>query len=596
MLSFELSAPSEDGCGMDTTLLPTQAPCTVVRVFRRRSGGQLEPVTLFRPGGDRGASEGSSELRFDSRRIVFETPVVDGQRLDLQIAVYVDRPWAPAYGALLENVRLDRGTVRVRLHPYRRWACPGPLVDAGELAPRALHRAVQLDDGNVVFLGGITGQSIDPAGVDRAGRVNAQLQPILEMYDVEESRFRRVSLLGESAAFARVLFDAYSVGREPDGRHRIRVVGGIQASAGRESAAVLAFDNSGLLAPLGLPFAPTEAAEAAPNVDLLLDPVQLTAQVTAPPLEVTGRTRGGAITVSDPLGGDTRVVLMGLTVTGGGWLPSSTYFVPGGTGATLVNQRIGATITALPAIDRFFAWGGNLSSSPEVLETAGELIRPGLAGEPLASTEGLPGPVAFHTAHLVGGRVVMIGGLAVEASGALRATPPADPIVALEVAPAGFGFVDVADVGYEPTFLHTSTDVPGVGIVIVGGASVRGGDRLTPVASVGHVGELEGALVHDGALQDLSEARFAHTATLLPGRRLLVVGGLGRDVGGLRTLPSAELMLLDDPPHPRIDDGQCVDVSSDVRPDAGSPRLDADVPRPDAGVPAEDAGGPEDAG
>jgi hypothetical protein len=587
-LSFELSAPSEAGCVLDTTTLAAEAPCTVVRAFRRQPDGRLEPVRLYRGDQDHSAGAGALELRFDSRRIAFDAPLTEGEEVDLEIAVYVDRPWEPAYGATVENVRPEQGTVRVRLHPYRRWACPGRVIDPDErLEPRALHRAVRLDDGSVLLLGGITGEGIDPAGAGRPGRVNALLQPAVEVFVDQEHRFRRVELVG--GAFARVLFDAFYVGRDADGRHRIRAVGGLQTASGREGSAVLAFDNSGLLAPLGAPFAPTDAAEAAPTVDLLYDPARFTLEVVAPPVDLTGSTRGAAITVSDPLQGGGRVVLMGLTRTGAGWLPADSYFPTGTpTGAPLSHARLGATVTPLPDIDRFLVWGGNLSTTPMVLETAGELVD--LAGSTLAVSAlvGLPAPVAFHSATPVDdGQVLLAGGLTVEASGTLRATASADPLVALTVDAVGtVTAVDVPDGTYVPTVLHTATSVPGLGVVLVGGAAVQAGDRLTPVATVGHVAAA--SLTHDAALQDLAEARFGHTATLLPGNRLLVVGGLGRTAAGLRALSLAELMLLADPPHPEIRDGQCVDQGGTV-PDGG-------VSMPDGGTPMELDGGTADAG
>ncbi len=592
LLSFELSAPSEGGCSVDTTPLEAEAPCTLVRAFRRRADGRLDPLRLYR-GDAPNEGDGALELRFDTRRITFDTSVAEGEALDLEIAVYVDRPWEPAYGATVENVRFDEGTVRVRLHPYRRWACPGRVVDPdARLEPRALHRAVRLGDGDVLLLGGVTGEGIDPAGAGRPGRVNALLQSAIEVFVDDEHRFRRVEVVDGS--FARVLFDAYYVGRDPDGRHRIRALGGLQAAAGREGSAVLSFDNSGLLAPLGAPFTPTDAAEAAPTVDLLYDPQRLALEVVAPPVDLTGSTRGAAVTVSDALQGDGRVVLMGLTFTGGGWLPASSYFGVGlAAGAPLSHPRLGASVTPLPTLGEFLVWGGNLSATPMVMEGAGERI--GLSGTttPVAAVDGRPMPVAFHSATPLDERTVLLaGGLAVEATGLLRATPAVDPLVALELdALGGLSPVDVAEAGYAPTILHTATRVPDLGVVLIGGATVRDGDRLTPVPTVGHVGEAAGALAYDGALQDLSQPRFGHSATLLSGRRLLVVGGFGRDTAGLQTLSEAELMLLATPPHPGIGDGQCVDQAE--LPDAGS--VDADAGAADAGA-LPDAGVGADAG
>src|SRR5690606_7673349 len=82
---------------------------------------------------------------------------------------------------------------------------------------------------------------------------------------------------------------------------------------------------------------------------------------------------------------------------------------------------------------------------------------------------------------------------------------------------------------FTPTILHTATYVPGFGVVLTGGASVVGGDRLQPVATAARVTGGPGTFALDDALQDLTTARFGHVATLLPGHRLLVTGGLVRD-------------------------------------------------------------------
>ncbi|MCZ7683145.1 MAG: hypothetical protein M5U28_31800 [Sandaracinaceae bacterium] len=88
-------------------------------------------------------------------------------------------------------MRLDQREIRARLYPLRAWACPGWRADNAELAPRALHEAVGLPNGDVLLLGGVTGTDIDPAGAGRPGRVGALLQQVVEVYDADEHRFYR---------------------------------------------------------------------------------------------------------------------------------------------------------------------------------------------------------------------------------------------------------------------------------------------------------------------------------------------------------------------------------------------------------------------
>ncbi len=511
-----------------------------------------------------------------------------GRPTILVIAVYTGRPWMPKYGAHLENVEVGSDPVRVRLEPFREWACAGRAVD-GHLATRALHAAVQVGNGDVVLLGGITGDTIDPGSAAGGGRPGGLLQPAVEVYDASQQRFRRVSTPGMEG-FGRVLFGAVYMGADAPDKHRIRVVGGYELPADQSSSAVLNFDSGGSVAPLGAPFAPSSVAEVAPTVDLIYDSAQLTLTVQSMPSE---RARGAAITVSAPLDDGTRGILVGLTQTGAGDAPSSLWYtLDDAAGMMLAHQRLGATIDAVPALGELFVWGGDLSmDTPMVPERAGEILMPGAASTPISSTDfGLPGPVAFHSSTPIDNDTFVIaGGLEVEASGHLRATPASDPIFGIRVGTGAVSKVEIADNGYTASIFHTATRVPGVGVVITGGAIVDAGNRLAPVATVGAVAGTPSTLGFDDALPDLDVARWGHAATLLPGNRILITGGLARNSmlpTRLTALASAEILLLAAPPYDTIQDGMCVDQPS--LPDGG---LDAGPE--DAGpLPAPHDGGP----
>ena len=603
-LSFEVAALSEEGCTAASETVATlneNAPCSVLRLYRREPGGDLTPVRLLRPGEDH-AGQGSLELRFQDRNVSFDAMLDDDEAHDLFVTVYTGRPWAPQYGAHVENVRLDQEEIRVRLYPFRAWACPGRAADEdGQPEPRALHAAVTVGNGDVLLLGGVTGTRIDPAGANRAGRVGALLQPIPEVYDPVSQRFRRLTMVGGATGFARALFGAVYLGQDGDGRHRVRAIGGLELPEGNAGAAVLAFDNSGILTPLGAPFVPTEGAAAAAVVDLLYDAQAGTLEIVSPTPDPLG-VRGAAVTVSAQAADDTRMMLIGLTGTGAGQFPSSNYYELPRTGAysshALLHQRLGATIDPVAALDGFLVWGGNVDNmTPRVLSNAGEILRGEGGATAIASDVALlPRPTAFHSSTPLGDDgVLIVGGVSIADGGNLLASPAADPIFALRASGTDTVVLeDALDGDYRPTILHTATAVPGWGVVVIGGAEVAA-DRLTPVARVGRVRRgSAGTLEFDGELQDLARPRFGHVATLLPGNRLLVTGGLERITRageeGLAALSLAEVIYLATEPYSMIDDGTCNDQST--LPDGG---VDASMPPPDGG-PVPDGGPSPDGG
>lgn len=609
VLTFEVAGPPGGMCGpREQGSVGSSTPCIVLRVFRR-TGNSLEPIQVFRADADHGdLAQGAYELRFDSLEVKFDVRLPAEGPHDLHITAYTGDDWRPAYGARLEGVRLDQREIRVRLYPLRSWACPGWRADGTELAPRALHEAVRLPNGDVLLLGGVTGQGIDPAGAGRPGRVGALLQPVIEVYDADDHRFYPVQVVG--GAFERALFDTIDMGEEGEGtgRYRVRVVGGLVLPESSRGTAVLEFDNRGTLSgnTYGLPFVPSAAAMPAATVDLVYDANARTLELDAsPPSNPIPGTLGAAVVVSSARADGSRAILIGLTIGGGGWAPAGEYYATQPIGPrTLGARRLGATVDGIPALDQFFVWGGNVGAT-DVLGTAGELVRP---NDPetrvLVPAVGLPRPVAFHTAtRMRDGSVVVAGGVLVETDGVLSFSYPTGPdaLHQLRFDPLTLAVTSTpvalpGGMTYTPTILHTATDVPDFGLVLVGGARVLGEDRLQPVATVARVVRSETGYELDDAVVDLAQARFGHSTTLLPGNRVLVTGGFTRSADGLQTLGSPEVMFVGPAPYESILAGTCVDRTD--RPDAGQDA--GPPPLPDAGPTPTDAGpdaGPEpDAG
>jgi hypothetical protein len=335
----------------------------------------------------------------------------------------------------------------------------------------------------------------------------------------------------------------------------------------------LNFDNTGNYAPLGAPFTRSSDAVVATSLDLIYDAsaLTLTFEREAEPSAVP---RGAAVEVSQADAQGRHAVLVGLGV--GDMLPPPAYHTINpsmglaSASLPLLHPRLGATVTAVRTVNRYLVWGGDLSATPTVLENAGEVLDPdGAAMAISAALMAVPAPTAFHTATRIDDRaaatsemIVVAGGIPIEVTmGRLFSGRATDTIFTLSVRSDGaVVYRDVGDADYEPTILHTATEVPGLGVVLVGGASVVSGDRLTPVNRVSRV-DLT-TFGHDVALDDLTEPRFGHTATLLPGGRLLITGGLGPDPaspGDLRALALPELIYLDAPPHTMISASACVD-------------------------------------
>ncbi len=605
VLTFEVAGPPGGECGpREQGSIGSTTPCIVLRVFRR-SGNSLEPLQVFRSDADHGdTAQGAYELRFDTLEVKFDVRLPADGPHDLHITAYTgDDDWAPAYGVRLEGVRLDQREIRARLYPLRAWACPGWRADNAELAPRALHEAVRLPNGDVLLLGGVTGTDIDPAGAGRPGRVGALLQQVVEVYDADEHRFHPVQVVG--GTFERALFDTIDMGEEGEGtgRYRVRVVGGLVLPEASRGTAVLEFDNRGTLSgnTYGLPFVPSAAAMPAATLDLIYDAAARTLELdTSPPSNPIPGTLGAAVVVSSERADESRAVLIGLTVGAGGWAPAGDYYPTAPIGPRMLGaRRLGATVEGIPALDHFFVWGGNVGA-PDVLGTAGELVRPSdPENRVLVPAVGLPPPVAFHTATRTrDGSVLVAGGVLVESDGVLSFRYPTggDALHQLRFDPATLGVTSTPvtvpfGMTYTPTILHTATDVPDFGVVVAGGARVVDEDRLQPVATVARIVPAGTGFELDDTVADLAQPRFAHSTTVMPGNRVLVVGGFTRSAGGLQALASPEVMFVGPEPYPSIRAGSCVDQTD--RPDGGR---DAGLPMPDAGPPLPDAGPLPDGG
>jgi hypothetical protein len=631
-LTFEIAAEiAPDSMACEGSLADQLAPCTSVQVFRVDEEGRRVPVQLFRLETEDGAEPvGAYKLRFESRDIGFDADGLSPEEtVDLEIRVFGD-DGRPLYGASLEDVRLSAAEpLRVRLYPFRRWACPGPLGGGGSPEPRALHAAVPLPDGDVLIFGGVTGTDVDPASVRERARVGALLQRSIELYDASSHRFERVSGEGPDGqpGFGRVLFGHRYVGAEmgPEGnlRHRIRIVGGWTLPPASAGTTALRFDNTGTLGgPFGSPVAPSDEVEVGDPVDLLFDPEALT--VTFEDATSGVVPRGAAVRMSPFLGpgepDDTSLVLVGLGPSGADWVPSPQFYLAERGGETrpvrdLITPRLGATVRPLPeALGGFLIWGGNAGHEAGTLAaTAGEIQLEDETGggTAVAAVDGLPPATAFHTMTRLGrdDLFLVAGGYRVADDGFIYFDPSPTPLSALQITDGPTVVARrIEAAGYTPTIFHTATETEDLGLVLVGGAHVDAGNRLAPLPQAGAVdGSFAWApITHRSASGEptpspLGVPRWGHTTTALSGHRLLVVGGFGRDEGSdtvnaLRALSRAELLYTQAAPAPLLT-GQCGEDDL-APPDAGAlGPMDAGLPpRLDGGAPATPDAGPPDAG
>ncbi|MEC7525217.1 MAG: hypothetical protein VYE22_35370 [Myxococcota bacterium] len=618
------SAAPSDAPACERSIVSLENFCAEIRLFEVRPSGERVPYRIYDPDAD-GVdydAPGQIALRFDSnrpngRRLRFDADLDPSSRYDLEVEVY-DGAGEGFAGAVVEDIPTDGSDVVVRLYPHQRWACATAPQSLRVPQPRALHHAVALDDGDVLIFGGVTASDPDGGGVHVQSILRspaAILATEVEVYDVDRHVIEEVDVSHEldgeiPGGVGRVLSGAVylgaadaSVGGETHRVHRIRVFDGVTMRPDQAASPVLGLDPSGTELEFedGYPFVPLPMrAQLADPIDLLFDADART--MTIEPADVgEGLQRGAAVTVSDAIEGR-RIGAPGFVKPPGAFEPGSVFYAVGPDGAVgesgaFDGSRLGATVTALGPGGGFVVWGGLAATGAP----GGTVDPTSLAFTPLggAGTDAR----AMHTATrldstslLVAGGLPVMGGriLGNEGAGALTA-----PLAILELgAPGEVIARPYASAEYQATAFHTATLDEPLGVILVGGATTVSGNRFTPVDAVWAV---RGAEVT--ALASLAVARWGHTATPLPGRRLLVWGGFAPTSERLvvRPISEPEVLFLEAPPAP-LASGACDDHVSDapdaaaIDPDAGRPPPVGPPPPPDAGPPPMDAGPSPDGG
>ena len=602
-------------------------PCTTVQVFLSETGEQLELVEVD----DTGDTKMGFKLRFQSLPPMFdvtldEADVASGARIDVHVVVH-DSTGAARFGAWVERVDPRDPAAEIRLYPFGQWSCPGTGA-----TPRALHGAQRVGDDEVLIFGGVAGDEIDPLSLRDPAEYGGPLAVGgIEVYDGRTHEFRPVTIINrindQDPALRRVLFATVDVGPEvdPDDSantlHRIRLLGGYQAEGG---VAMVHFDSLGTRGPAGAPIVPSRFVEAAGPVDLVYNARAGT--VTIEDAAFSGAVaRGGPLAVGDFFGmsspTDPALVAITLAPMGGGFAPPTNVYSYTREGDAVDAMRVLETPRLGPAVltvaDGFLVWGGAIN--PDVRATAGELFPP-RGGDPmtLAAPPSVPVPAAFHSWNRTGeDRFLIAGGFAIQGAGevgegTLLEQLPDTPIYYLEVGRGGVLAARVVPAdGYVSTIFHTATMIPEVGVVLIGGARPRDIDE-TAANDPRLVPQDQAALVAGAALApfpNLGTARWGHTATLLSGHRLLVVGGFSSHSMALDQLTAAtppELYYWDAAPRALLP-GECgthetmridaaVEHSDGGLPPITPPPSDAGAGSPDGGPGAMDAAAPVDAG
>ncbi len=540
--------------------LPPGVDCVTVTVCQRTASGCV-PLQVSRPGDDHAVP--ASELRFDvdaSRRFALDVEVGDGRDRQLELRAYAGG--VPFARGLLADIGGAGARLRVRLERYGMWSCAGPRDDGAAPAARALHQAVRLPTGDVLVLGGVTGQRVSPSfgvGVS-SGMLGATLERSVEVYDAVEGRFHVVQLtdVDGDAGFGAVLHRAEYVETLPSGEFRIRSIGGF--TAGGEPAA--RFDEFQSFSQFGSPLLPGGGATVRDSVDILYDPRTRSATVRS--IEPGARPRVGlaAVTQAHP---DTGAILVGgglLTGGGTGSRPSpmvgSTWFeVPrapeaSGTMGMLATSRFGASASWL-ADGAALIWGGNVSatSRTSVDEGAGELAGT-MSGTVAAAANGMPPATALHTATPLGEGVLIAGGAEVTPlegmSGGIGTLPSRQPLTLVTMTGGALRGVSIDPGAWPSPILHAATPTSSSAVMLVGGAQREGmpGSQLHEIGQVIQVdqGVSGGAVTRQ---PDLIVGRWGHQATWLGDDRVLVTGGFRREGAAedaLAAISAAEVLLV----------------------------------------------------
>jgi N-acetylneuraminic acid mutarotase len=242
--------------------------------------------------------------------------------------------------------------------------------------------------------------------------------------------------------------------------------------------------------------------------------------------------------------GDGRVLVAG-GIAEGDLLASAEIYDPASakwtTVAPMTTARLGHTLTLL-ANGNVLATGGTAADTASG-SGGGQTIRPdataevyNVAANKWTLTSGAMSTPRFeHTATLLDdGRVLIAGG---------QGPPIAGNTAALATTeiydPAVDSFRKSNDMG-EARFNHTATKLPDRTVLVVGGSGGTNGDSSLATAEI--FDPSTGAWTPAGAL---TNSRTGHTATVFPDGRVLVAGGESVTRGNRRSLASAEIFSLD---------------------------------------------------
>nr|MDQ3036254.1 hypothetical protein [Myxococcota bacterium] len=423
--------------------LPSTVDCVRVSVCRRE-GSECRPVRVLRAIDDHEVAR-STELRFSregaDNQIQFDVEFAPGAEHELEIHAY-DQDGEPYARGRVEGIRAGQSLIRVRLEPYGAWACAGARADGNAPLARALHQSVALPNGDVLVIGGVTGESVQALSVEGG----ALLQRAIEVYDASDARFHEIAVtdLDGSSGLGVVFHRAAYVGTTDDERYRVRVIGGFTTADGQPGAR---FDALQGLTHFSSPLLPGAPAEVRDSVDLLYDPVTRAIEIVL--VDPGAVQRAGMNAVSEPDAEGLVVVALGLRGGGGSalrpmpmvsgqWYSLPRTVMPGVVASDLLAPRFGHTASRLSEAS-VLVWGGNVTQTTieDVAARAGELLGGGSGAVP-ASLSGLPPATAFHTATPLEGGVLIAGGMEVgpiaAMSGGVSTTASSQPltVVALD--------------------------------------------------------------------------------------------------------------------------------------------------------------------
>ncbi|MCA9603663.1 MAG: hypothetical protein KC417_16640, partial [Myxococcales bacterium] len=342
-------------------------------------------------------------------RVTFDGKL-SGSRFDIEVVGYDDAGEAVLVGEA-RDVTLSKST-RLRLYNVAAANC----VENGTLSARALHVAVPLPNGDVLFLGGVRGENV-------GAKTPAQFQSAVELYDASADTFRVLKGSdGDEAIFLRVMFAAFGP-RSGAGPYRIRVYGGYTANTDAGGDAVDVFPVLLPGEPDDTKVRPNDAAVAAPPVDVVVDPARGTVDFV--PVDDSGVDATGWATGAQM--DDRAAVLFSVPFDSPGcWTKDSlgspttcahsvVYDLdPGANFAAVRNRdtgvpRLGGTISLGTAAA--LVWGGPVAHTVlEVAAGAGYVLPSSAAQADVAVANAAPTGFQSSTT-LADGRVLLLGGL-----------------------------------------------------------------------------------------------------------------------------------------------------------------------------------------